>query len=184
MFSRPPSCGCIATRNQAISLVHRFAWPLYGNVILCDTSYCTTVVIRWVTPRVGSIAGGTVVDLQGSEFATDAFTSSNIVWLEGEGTRVICDTIRLVSLCCMFIILILSEWASLTGKFCSITSFSLLLYFLLVILLAHIGYSAEHVHIQTPLQERAMLCCRQLWSLTRDISFLIGASHTAGNTHH
>lgn len=61
-----------------------------------------TVVIWWVSPRFGSIAGGTVLDIHGSEFVTDAFTSSNIVWLEGEGTRVICDVIRLAALLCVY----------------------------------------------------------------------------------
>ena len=39
-----------------------------------------------------------MLNIQGSEFVTDAYTSSNIVWLEGEGTRVICDVIRLAVL--------------------------------------------------------------------------------------
>lgn len=43
-----------------------------------------------------------MLNIQGSEFVTDAYTSSNIVWLEGEGTRVICDVIRLAVFCCTY----------------------------------------------------------------------------------
>ena len=37
--------------------------------------------ITYITPRRGSIAGGTKVTAYGSGFATDAYTSSNFVFL-------------------------------------------------------------------------------------------------------
>ena len=37
--------------------------------------------ITYITPRRGSIAGGTKVTAHGSGFATDAYTSSNYVFL-------------------------------------------------------------------------------------------------------
>ena len=53
------------------------------------------VVINWSSPSQGGIAGGTILSLSGGGFATDAYTSSNVVWLEGDdGLRIICDFIR------------------------------------------------------------------------------------------
>ena len=52
-------------------------------------------MVNYRTPSVGSIAGGTVLTISGGGFATDAYSTSNVVWLEGEdGVRVICDFIR------------------------------------------------------------------------------------------
>ena len=53
--------------------------------------------ISWTGPRSGSIAGGTVLTVAGSGFSTDAYSTSNLVWLQGEdGTKIVCDFIR----CC------------------------------------------------------------------------------------
>ena len=58
-------------------------------------------VIHYRSPTQGGIAGGTVLTLGGNGFATDAYATSNLVWLEGEdGTRIICDFIRFTVLCC------------------------------------------------------------------------------------
>ena len=54
-------------------------------------------MIHWRSPHAGSITGGTVLSLSGGGFATDAYSTSNVVWLEGEdGVRIICDFIRSV----------------------------------------------------------------------------------------
>jgi len=37
--------------------------------------------IYWITPDRGSIAGGTVVKIYGSGFVTDAYSSSNLVYI-------------------------------------------------------------------------------------------------------
>lgn len=87
MFMCMYACLQAYTKLCCVAFAQRSAPPI-------TTAY-VTVVIWWVSPRVGSIVGGTLLNIQGSEFAVDAFTSSNIVWLEGEGTRVICDVIRL-----------------------------------------------------------------------------------------
>ena len=42
------------------------------------------------------MAGGTVITLHGSGFASDAYTSSNVVWFDGPDIRVPCDFIRCV----------------------------------------------------------------------------------------
>ena len=39
------------------------------------------IVISWFWPRVGSIAGGTRVDVRGSGFATDSYAGGNLVFL-------------------------------------------------------------------------------------------------------
>lgn len=57
--------------------------------LLCDTGSTalyppplhTHTGISWVTPTRAGIAGGTTVKIYGSGFATDAYSSSNLVYL-------------------------------------------------------------------------------------------------------
>ena len=44
--------------------------------------HALTVGISWIWPRYGSIAGGTTVNIYGSGFATDSYTSANIVYFD------------------------------------------------------------------------------------------------------
>lgn len=38
-----------------------------------------SAVIHWITPRSGSLAGGTTVNVYGREFATDSYTSHSLI---------------------------------------------------------------------------------------------------------
>ena len=43
---------------------------------------CLFVELWWISPREGSIAGGTTVTVRGADFATDQFTGQNLVFLD------------------------------------------------------------------------------------------------------
>ena len=53
-------------------------------IILCrhvTFTHTRHTVISWITPGRGSIAGGTVVKIYGGGFATDAYSSYNLVYI-------------------------------------------------------------------------------------------------------